>query len=113
MTILPPDDRLARLERMVEKGFDDSQRSLAGLDTRLRNLENTEASYRVGLDIRMANCEKEQKEQEVCITKIETTLDQIVPWVNGLRWVVGILGASVFVLVWGLITGQIQLIFIK
>lgn len=114
MTMLPPDDgRFARLERIMEKGFNDVQQTLERFDARLRSLENAETGNKVALDLRVTNAERRIDEYNGCIKELENKIDWITPWVKGARWLVGLLGGSVFILIWGLITGQIQLIFIK
>lgn len=42
--------------------------------------------------------------------RIEAT-EKILPWVKGLSWAAGLLGASIIALIWALITGQAHLMF--
>jgi hypothetical protein len=124
---------LTRLERAVERGFETVNSRLDGLDHRLRNLENNEASRGGTTELRLTGLERGVGEACVRLAQLETNLseriedykvdhaaelkvlasrlDTIEPWVRGAKWVVGVLGTSLLALIWSLITGQVQLLF--
>lgn len=60
---------------------------------------------------RLDSVEQEQKTQRKLITDLQKTIQPLVATNKIISWMGGILGASVLLLIWLLITGQVQLLF--
>jgi hypothetical protein len=104
-------DRLDRLEQTVERGFEKMEQLISGLDARLRKIETSETGCRIETTMRTAAVEKDLSGLKLRVDQHDADVKFLLPWVRGLRWVVGVLGGSVILLLWGLLTGQVQLIF--
>jgi DNA repair exonuclease SbcCD ATPase subunit len=122
---------LERLERNMGEGFRELKQMIGALDQRMRTIETTENGCRQVADLRIGSLEtrvndserarlqehnrineridKAIAERSQLIQALTDRVEWLEPWVKGLRWVVGIVGAAIIALIWGLITGTVTM----
>lgn len=111
---------LERLEKSMGDGFRELKNMVSELDQRLRTIETTEIGLRQVQDLRVSQLEtriaetfsqheKKQAQRDSQIVGLDDRISALEPWVRGMRWLVGILGASVLMLLWGILTHTITL----
>jgi hypothetical protein len=107
--IMPPNinnERIERIEGLVRDGFKRMEDILAGIETRVRNLETSNARQTGIQDVRLQNMERCVEDHDGRIGEME----KLAPAIRAMIWVGGFLGVSVAALIWAILIHAVTLV---